>query len=178
VILGEFYGLAYNKAMKTELTQESLKVELHYDPHSGRFTRLVSRQGKGAQRGDEAGHICKTHGYRYIKVYSIRMPAHALAFLYMTGEIPPMVDHINGIRSDTRWENLRAATRVVNAHNHRRPHRQNKVGLLGVSKTGNRFRAQIMHSGKIWYLGLFGTAVDAHEAYLAAKRKFHEGNTL
>jgi hypothetical protein len=55
---------------------------------------------------------------------------------------------------------------------------ENKVGLLGVSMKGNRFRAQITINQKKKMLGTFATATEAHEAYVKAKREIHIGGTL
>lgn len=165
--------------MQNRISYEKLRELLHYDPHSGQFTRLVSRSGNGAQRGDIAGCVSKAHGYRQIKVGGGGYRASNLAWLYMTGEWPSeKVDHRNTIRSDDRWDNLRLAPGNINEHNHRRAHSQSKTGLLGVSPCGSRFRAQIMYDKKIHHLGLFATPEEAHEAYLKAKRENHAGNTL
>jgi hypothetical protein len=54
----------------------------------------------------------------------------------------------------------------------------NKVGLLGVSAAGNRWRATIVVNGKQKHLGCFATPEEAHTAYLAAKREWHRGCTV
>ena len=55
--------------------------------------------------------------YTYIKIYNKRYRAHRLAFLYMTGEIPKLVDHINRLPWDNTWTNLRATNHRENALN-------------------------------------------------------------
>jgi hypothetical protein len=105
--------------------------------------------------------------------------AHRLAFLYMTGEWPPNeVDHLNGIRDDNRWANLRLATVSLNRQNQRRPRRDNTTGYLGVMVNGAGFAARIMVDGKKFNLGTFKTPQEAHEVYLTAKRRLHKGGTL
>ena len=42
---------------------------------------------------------------------------------------------------------------------------RNTTGFRGVVKEGNRFRAQITIGGKTQYIGMFGTAKEAAEAY-------------
>jgi hypothetical protein len=49
---------------------------------------------------------------------------------------------------------------------------------MGVRTGKNKFYAHITCSGKNNYLGGYDTAQEAHEAYVVAKRKLHEGNTL
>ena len=41
----------------------------------------------------------------------------------------------------------------------------NTTGFTGVSKNGNRFQAQIRIGGNLQYIGMFGTAKEAAEAY-------------
>ena len=162
--------------MTRELTAERLRELLHYDPETGVFTRLV-RSGP-AKVGDVAG-TADTHGYIQISVDGALYLAHRLAFLWMTGEWPPhQVDHINGVRADNRFANLRPATNAENMQNVRRPYSSNRIGLLGVCRHGNRFRATIKVDGRCIHLGTFDAPEQAHAAYLAAKRKLHAGCTL
>ena len=52
-----------------------------------------------------------SEGYRIINIDGIEYYAHDLAFLYMTGEVPKgEVEHINGIKDDDSWKNLRLKT--------------------------------------------------------------------
>jgi 5-methylcytosine-specific restriction endonuclease McrA len=57
------------------------------------------------------------------------------------------------------WANLRTATASQNTAN-TRCHRDNKAGLKGVVRIGNRFRARVAK----WVVGVFDTAEEAHEA--------------
>lgn len=165
-----------------DLTVPVLRFLLHYDPESGVFTWRISRQGSGAKPGKIAGAIGK-NGYIYIGVERARWLAHRLAFFYMTGSVPSLVDHVDGVKTNNRWSNLRAATRQMNAQNTRRPHRANSSGFLGVSwssvNKANPWLAQIKPSGKSTKnLGFFATPEEAHAAYLEAKRRLHEGCTI
>jgi hypothetical protein len=97
----------------------------------------------------------------------------------MTGHWPVGdIDHINGIGSDNRWSNLRDVSHAMNIQNERAPRSTNRIGLMGVCVNGKRFRAQIMINGKQFNLGRYATAEEAHEVYLAAKRRHHKGYTL
>lgn len=92
----------------SKLTQEVLKSLLYYDPETGIFVWLVTRQRSPA--GKEAGGYDEK-GYRRICVNGTKVRAHRLAWLYMTGEWPEdQLDHINGLKDDNRFVNLREAT--------------------------------------------------------------------
>lgn len=158
------------------LTQDRLKELIYYDPETGVFTRLV-RTTNRVHVGDVAGTI--DQGYRRIRLLGICYSAHRLAFLYMIGRFPTdKADHINGIRSDNRWANLREATHSINAQNQRRPQKRNKLGLLGVHRHGIGFRALLYVDGANKSLGTYKTPELAYAAYLEAKRKLHPGCTI
>lgn len=158
------------------ITQERLKELLHYDPGTGVFTYKV-RSGR-CRVGDVAGTPTKA-GYWQICIDYRAHLAHRLAFLWCAGMSPPMVDHINGDKSDNRWCNLRPTDAVANAQNQRRARCDS--GFLGVhwSTRANKWRAAIKPPGeKLKHLGLFDDPAEAHQAYLNAKRALHAGNTI
>lgn len=159
------------------ITQARLKELFSYDPETGVFTRLVTVNSQ-AKAGDIA--TCRSrYGYTVFRVDGRLYRANRMAHLYMTGELPRhQVDHINGMRSDDRWVNLRDVMPQKNAQNSRVARPGNKSGLLGVSPNRNRFSASIVVSGKKTHLGTFDTAEIAHEAYVSAKRQLHAGCTI
>ncbi len=159
-----------------ELTQDRIKEVMHYDPETGEFSWLKSSgtMKKGSRAG--ADHH---EGYRKIKLNRITYQAHRLAWLYVHGCWPrEHVDHINGDKGDNRICNLREATMAQNKQNSHRPNSNNKIGLLGVSKSGERFHAKITKFAKCIHIGSFDTAEQAHEAYLSAKRQMHPFGVL
>lgn len=163
--------------MKT-LTQAELKARVSYDPKSGLFTR-VSDAGRW-KAGTQIGSI-NTLGYCAINFGGYPWLAHRLAFLWVTGEWPKYnVDHINGNRSDNRWDNLRDIPQRMNTENTKVASKHNRSGLLGVTlhKACGKYSARIYVAGKGIHLGLFADPLEAHEAYVLAKRKLHAGCTL
>ena len=108
------------------ITKADLLEDFEYNPITGLFVRKTSK-GKW-KSGEIAGGI-DVHGYVKIRVKNSKYAAHRLAFLYMTGEVPNMIDHINRIKSDNRWENLRACDASENAAN-RSVHSNNSLGRL------------------------------------------------
>lgn len=156
--------------MKKPLTLEIVRLLLNYDPETGVFTWRV-RRNQHVAAGDVAGHVCASRGYRFINVCQHLVLAHRLAVFYVTGKWPENdVDHRKGKRDDNRLGELRHATRAENMVNLQGPHRDNKVGLLGVAPCNGRFAAYIRLQRKNRYLGTFDTPEEAHQAYLTAKR--------
>lgn len=161
---------------------ERLKSLLTYTPETGFFVRNIALSAR-YPAGTIAGSV-NALGYVQVRIDGKNYTAHRLAFLYMDGAWPEDdVDHINGVRNDNRWVNLRPAVRRVNCENRRTPRSDNiSSGVLGVSKDGHPlkkpYRATIQTNGKSIRVGYFATADEAHAAYVQAKRKHHEGNTL
>jgi hypothetical protein len=165
---------------ESSLSAERLREVLHYDPLTGIFSWRVKTAAR-IKVGDVAGSINK-HGYRYVHFDGVNYRANRLAWFYVHGEWPEhTVDHINGVKSDDRFTNLRDVTHQKNVQNERRARSNTKTGLLGVTRhkrAGGQWRADIGVNGKNVYLGLFPTPEQAHAAYLEAKRKLHEGCTI
>lgn len=141
-------------------TIEQIKEHLDYDPDTGVFTRKTG--GGGVAAGTPAGGI-DAHGHRTISVCSKRMRAARLAWVIMTDEWPEGdVDHINRVKDDDRWCNLRLASRSQNCAN-----TLAKSGMKGTSwsKEKRKWKAQIRIEGKNTHIGYFGSELDAHEAY-------------
>lgn len=158
-----------------DLTAEALRSLVCYDPRSGQFTRLLRANWCAA------GGWLDRNGHVRISIAGRAYAAHRIAWLYVHGRWPQGdIDHINGDRADNRIENLRDVCKAMNQQNQRKAHRTNATGLLGVTfnTARSKYQAQIGVSGRNKYLGLFDTATEAHQAYLAAKRALHEGNTL
>ena len=153
--------------MKT-ITQKRLQSLLHYDPETGHFTHIVNRTHKKA--GEIAGAI-NQNGYVVITLDGRHYYAHRLAFLYMTGSFPEnQVDHINRVRSENSWYNLRAVTSAENNRN-ASIRKDNKSGYAGVSQArySKRWVGAVSIGGKRKQLGTFDTKEEAAKAVADAK---------
>jgi hypothetical protein len=154
--------------MKPELTQDRLKELLHYDPETGHFTWRATSRNVAA--GSRAGTI-DSRGYRQISVDGKLRLAHRIAFLYMLGTFPPGdVDHVNQMKDDNRWPNLRSATRRENAGN-KGLQKNNTSGHRGVSwdKRVGKWVAYGSCDGRVVHLGYFTSLEEAAE--VAQKRR-------
>ena len=160
------------------LTQEYLRSILSYNKDTGDFIRLF-RTSNSTKIGDKAG-TAHNSGYVSISVLNKRYLAHRLAWFYITGKWPKnQIDHINGIRTDNRWDNLREASQNINSQNLKRAKKHNSsTGLLGVYPNHNRFGAKITVKSREIYIGTFDTPEEAYKAYLHAKRERHPGCTI
>ena len=155
---------------ENRFTIQELKDKLSYDHDTGRFVWIMSSRNK-LSVGDPAGCVNR-HGYIQIRFIGYAYSAHRLAWLYMTGNWPnDEIDHINGIRTDNRWSNLREATSIENARNAKIKH-NNVSGYKGVSIDGNKFRSRIRIESVNVNLGKFDTAEEAHLAYCEAAKKY------
>lgn len=155
------------------LDVDILRRTLSYDPETGIFTRLVY-SAPNARAGWRAD-VWSIGDYRRICIDYVSYSAHRMAWLYMTGENPAeMVDHINGVRDDNRFCNLRLCTKYENAQNATRKI-TNKSGYKGVSwhACSKRWRARITVREVMHELGAFETAELAHDAYKAAAIRLH-----
>jgi hypothetical protein len=164
---------------KKILTQNRLKELLEYNPNTGLFIRKKTTSSN-AQIGDVAGCLNKQLGYKLISIDGKSYYCHRLAFLYMTGYFPEsQVDHINRIRDDNRWENLRKVTSAENLQN-TVLRDSNKSGAKGVFwyKQRNKWIAYIRFNNKRYSLGYYVNFEDAVVARKQAEDKYfthHKG---
>lgn len=154
------------------LTQARLKELLSYDPLTGEFTNI--KRGKGRKPvGSIVGSMNNT-GYKTSMVDQKNYLHHRLAWLYVHGYFPPEdIDHIDGVRTNNRLENLRLASRYQNCQNSA-VRSNNTSGFVGVHAVGKRWRASITALGHTHNLGYFDTSEEAGTAYLEAKRRVHK----
>lgn len=152
------------------VTRERVIELLSYDPATGEIRWRVDRQR--ARKGEIAGIVCPTHGYRIIGIDYGRYRASRLAWLIMTGEFPENVlDHVDRCRTNDSWANLRQATVKQNAEN-KGISDKNTSGVRGVSWIASRkkWAAHITHAGKAYNLGRYATKEDAISARKAAEK--------
>jgi len=161
------------------ITQEQLRQLVDYDPATGVFTWkarpwLIGRATAWNTRfaGKVAGNVNKALGYVMIDICGAPRYAHRLAFIYMTGSVPEMIDHANGSRSDNAWSNLRACTQSQNMYN-AALRTDNTTGVKGVVLHKKRLHQNRPYQAKLARksLGDFATAEAAHEAYMRHARE-------
>lgn len=163
---------------------EEVRSALDYDHETGLFL-WKSREGypkswNTRRAGTAAGSI-GNRGYMVIRMNvdgnTQLFLSHRLAWVHFHGEWPDMdIDHINGIPTDNRIQNLRLAEDYQNLRN-RGAQSNNQSGYKGVCFelwTG-RWRAQLRVKGKNINIGRFDTPEEAYEAYRSAEVAHSEG---
>lgn len=93
------------------MTAERVRELFFYDPETGIF---INRERRGGAKVGERAGCKRSDGRRYISIRGKWLNEARLAWLYVTGEWPEEVDHINRNADDNRFTNLRDADRSLN----------------------------------------------------------------
>ena len=146
-----------------ERPREHFKSQKGWILHKARFA------------GKVAG--CKNRaGYLVVRVDDTLYLTHRVIWEMHHGPIPDelQIDHKNGVKPDSRIENLRLATRSDNLCN-RKKDITNRVGLKGVYfwPKRNKFVARIIKQGRAKNLGYFATKGEAALVYAKASLRYH-----
>ena len=152
------------------ITCDELKEKVVYFPESGVFIRKSNSKIIG---------VVGERGYIRIWLRGRQYLAHRLAWLYVHGEWPDCIDHINHNNKDNRISNLRGVTRQENLKN-KLKYKNNKSGVSGVhwASAANKWRARIVVNKKALHLGYFDDVDEASDIIDKAriKHKFHENH--
>ena len=120
------------------ITLEQLKKHVVIYPETGECFNL---------QGVKLGALS---GKRYIRVTLARREyrLHRLVWLWVHGEHPPenmTLDHINGVKTDNRIDNLRLATVCQNIFYHRA---QKPLQMRNIHKEKRGYRVEMQFNGK------------------------------
>lgn len=151
--------------MQALIDGDVLRSLLIYSPESGLFINKVTRSNN-AKEGDEAGSL-QNSGYVAIHINGRKYLAHRLAYVYMTDKWPlKFIDHINNVRTDNRWLNLRECNNSQNMHN---VHKEFK----NIYPNGTGFMVKISKESKEYYLGTYRTKEEALDVAIKARQLYH-----
>lgn len=151
---------------------EYLRQRLRYEPETGKLywreCPSMPRCWNARYAGREAQGV-HSDGYVRVSVDGVRYLAHRLVWCMNYG-CPPedQIDHINGVRTDNRLENLRAVSNTDNSRNASLSKR-NTSGIAGVcwDKRRKRWSSRIMVDKREVFLGYF----ESREEGAAAREK-------
>ena len=99
-------------------------------------------------------------GYIKVAFDEHNIAAHRLAWFYVYGECPSMLDHINGNRQDNRIENLRPADYYVNNGN-RQKHRDGIPPGVNYHSRDKKWYVQVYRNKRYKYVGRYETLEEA-----------------
>lgn len=171
--------------MEIELTDIIVNDLLRYVPETGKLfweTRKFhyfdsDRIAKGwnfKYSGTEAFTTTMDCKYKRGTIFYTKYLAHRVIWLMQTGNWPNgQIDHINGIRDDNRWVNLRDVTQSQNQKNSSK-RSNNKSGVVGVywNPINKNWRASINSENKSKDLGSYPNKQDAINARVVAEIEF------
>ena len=151
------------------ITQERLHGMFEYK--DGNLYRKISLGRTKA--GDKVGFV-NDKGYVAVNIDKECIALHRIIWMIQYGQMPTLIDHIDGNRQNNRIENLRLADRCGNAQN-KRMHRNNTSGVKGVywHKKANKWKAQIACKNKHYNLGLYDALSEADEVVSLAREMLH-----
>lgn len=124
--------------------------------------------------GKEAFCVLSGSGYLHGALFDNKICAHRIVFALYNGAWPSRtIDHVNGVRTDNRPENLRDVSHIENMRN-QPVSRASTTGFTGVSFDTERksYEAYITINGKKKTLGRFDSASDAVAARAEANKNY------
>ena len=170
---------------------EVLRQLLRYEPETGKLfwkkrgpewfsSSQYQKTWNSQYSHKEVGCRNKVDGYRFFSCRGVLIKTHRAIWAMVHDEWPFVaIDHINGIRTDNRIENLRSVTRQENQRNMQTPS-HNSTGAMGVTwdKKNRKWRATIQVSRKSISIGRYRCITSAIIARKAAEVKygFHENH--
>lgn len=140
---------------------KEIEPKWHYNPDTGSITK------DGVVKGSYSG------GYLLIWYNGKMRKAHHLAFELQGLPVPEVVDHINCVRDDNRWCNLRPATARGNSCNRHNMSRSGFKKGAYYNRQSNQWYSRIRVQGVHIYLGSFPNEDAAHAAYVKAATHHH-----
>jgi hypothetical protein len=171
-----------SKQGEAVFSKEDILKLLRYDAEEGKlywkerdFTRREDKIFNTQFAGKRAG--CKSRGYIKIRFFnSYDIYEHRLVWMLETGQWPTgdmQIDHINHVRDDNRFVNLRLVTNAENSRNMKQS-KANTSGRTGVKKTRNgTYCASIYYNYECILLGFYKTFEEAVKAREEGELKYN-----
>lgn len=158
----------------TDLDLNELRNLLNYNPETGILSWRIDRNVIKA--GEPIGSLHHS-GYLVFKFKKRQYLVHRIIWFGMTGKWPDdQIDHIDTIKTNNKWNNLREASHTENQRNKNINKANNTSGYKGVTwhKKRQKWRADIKVNGKSLTIGSFDNILDAVKAREEAGKRFHK----
>ena len=155
-----------------ELSAQKAKTLFDYNPENGVVTRKITTS-PNAKKGDVCGALMSDGQRMKVSVEGRQYYLHRVIWLIMTGEMPDVIDHIDGNGLNNKWENLRNVDRRGNTLN-RKLYKNSTSGVVGVNwnNLANNWRARISDHGKVINLGSFDDFFESCCARKGAENRY------
>lgn len=158
-----------------ELTQDKVKELFEYRDGALFWKHRTISRGRKLKKGGQKVTTVAPDGYLRVGLNSRQYLVHRVIFLYHHGFLPECLDHINGIRSDNRIENLRPATRYENICNSKF-RSDNTSGVKGVhwNCVKKKWQVRLHVEKKVKSLGYYDDLELAELVIMEARDKYHK----
>lgn len=157
------------------LTQDKANELFEYRDGALFWKHKTISRGRKLKKGGQ--QIVNKQGDGYYKVTVNYKPylLHRVIWLMHYGEVPEFLDHINGIRTDNRIENLRPATKYQNICNSKF-RSDNTSGVKGVhwNCVKKKWQVRLHVEKKVKSLGYYDDLELAELVIMEARDKFHK----
>ncbi len=148
-------------------------TNIRYAPSTGKISRFHLQY----KRWVSTQNTPNNKGYLRINIGRRLYMEHLVGFFIVMGRLPRVgmeIDHINGIKTDNRWCNLREVDRHENCTN-RVEHRSGRIPGPAFIKDRNAWRSSLQHLGEMFRMGNYRTEIQAKIVYDCAWRMVYLG---
>jgi len=128
---------------------------------------------KNAKKGSEI-KAKSSHGYKVVTVNGKQHKVHRIIWQMNYGNLPKLIDHIDGNKENNKLCNLRPASVQQNQCN-RKLQSNNTSGVKNVvyDRFRDKWKVQIVSNGKLISIGRYDDLEAAELVAILAREKYH-----
>lgn len=129
------------------ITADNVQELFDYDPITGDLTWKNNR--RRARAGNLVGSICGK-GYRRTVYEGKAYTIHRIVWFLMEGYWPDTIDHIDGVKDNNRFDNLRNGTQMENNQNVLKPKGGGRLVGVTYREKYNHFRVHFKRNNETY----------------------------